>query len=201
MHISSFMNKQNDPKKTRSLFELKELDYYDEISDDKKELLRSVIDYLSEQSFNNILHIYNDFEFPINRIAYVQCLNEEGTRILNPIELSRDEDDDYMKPTIVISEEEFHKKYNMYRRVGSQDYTSISISRVKYSSESDQLEIYYTKDGHVFINSITATALAYKDINEIGEQIAFICQYRESAIEKNNNHYRRIMKKNYRNGR
>ena len=61
MDLKYFMDELDKKPVTHNNY-LMEVDYYDRISDDKKELLKSVFSYLSEDSFINLLHIYNDFK-------------------------------------------------------------------------------------------------------------------------------------------
>lgn len=198
MELKHYMDELNKPVNNSNNY-LIEVDYYDRISDDKKELLKSVFQYLSSDSFLNLLHIYNDFKYPIKDTGYIQCISEDGNnRLLVPIKVSFFDDLDYNKPTEVLPEEAFDKKYNKYRKVGSQDYTEISIERKMNSEESGKISIIYTADGGVFLNEDAAVAIAWKSVDELGKQLATACKYRDQALEKDNEHYQKIMVKNYR---
>lgn len=198
MDIKHYMDELDKHPSTRNNY-LMEVDYYDKISEDKKELLKSVFPYLSKDSFLNLLHIYNDYKYPIKDTGYIQCISENHiNRFLVPIRVSFFDDLDYNKPTEVLPEEAFDKKYNQYEKVGSQDFTKITIDRKINSEESGKISIVYTGDGKVFLDDDAAVAIAWKSEDELGIQLALVCKYRDQSIKRDNEHYQKIMVKNYR---
>ena len=85
-----------------------------------------------------------------------------------------------------------------YEKVGSQDFTKITIDRKINSEESGKINIVYTGDGKVFLDDDAAVAIAWKSEDELGKQLAMVCKYRDQSIRKDNEHYQKIMVKNYR---
>ncbi len=201
MSLNDYIEKRDRVNKTRSVFEPRDIDSYSDIDDEKKALIRDMIPYLGEDSYINLLHIYNDFSTPVYSIGYVQCEDENGVRYLDSIRVSWEEEYGYGSPTCVLPVAEFNHKYQGLNKIGSQDYTSIKLQRKKYSSESGDIEIFYTRDGNIFVNGDAACALAYKSIDELGEQLAWIVKYREESVKQKNDFYNRIMRKNTRCGR
>ena len=121
-------------------------------------------------------------------------------RCLESIRLSWEGRSDY-EPSIVISEEEFRDKYNHIFKYGSQEYAIVYMKAYKYDEDLGYFNIFYTKDGHVFIDGKTETALAYWSEDEIGDRLARICINHEGYARKQVADYARRMKKNYRNVR
>ena len=201
MELKYFMDELNKPAVLPNNNFI-DIDYFDTISDDKKELLKSALPYLSEESFTNIKHIYNDFVYPIEDTGFIQCLSEDNkTRLMVPIRLSWQEGESYTSPTIVIDEDNFNKECSKYQKIGSQNYTSLSIERKINSQESGYIKIFYTDDGHVFLNSDGAVGIAYKSVEELGKQLALVCKYRDQGRKTFDEHCERIMRKNYRHGK
>ena len=198
MKVDDYINKMNKTNNhPKSYYGYRDLDSYKNITVSKNELIKSVQPYLIDEEYIDILHLYNDFKYPIFDTGYVQTLDDDMVRYLEPIRLSWEGRNDY-SPSIVISEDEFINQYDQIFKYGSQEYAFISLRAYKYDEELGYHKIFYTKDNHVFIDSNAATAIAYWSEDDIGERLASICKYHADYARRKNEEYTRRMTKNYR---
>ena len=91
-----------------------------------------------------------------------------------------------------ISEEEYKKRISNFQLIGSQDFSALSLKSFAYDYlgsgfESDRnYYLFYSKDGHVFMDSTIAMDLKYhSSSNALGEYLA------SKAIEEREKKYLR----------
>ena len=199
MRVDHYVEKLSEKKEQKAIspFKFRDLNTFERIDKEKKELIRSVRDYLYDDEFKDILYYYNDFYFPVEQFGMVQCIDEDKVRCLESIRLWEESDSDY-KPSIITPRDEFLKIYKSLRKIGSQEYAYATIKATKWSDEPEYYNIYYTNDGNVFINAIEASNFAYWDIDNIGERLAVFCKYHPAVYEKKQKEHKLRLEPNYR---
>lgn len=194
MDIKEYIDSLDDYKQIISKnYDIRNLKSYNNITDEKKELIISVFPYLLDESFLDIKQIYGEKNNPLDRFGFVQTYSPNGKNVLLPIRLSWNEED--MRPSSYIKEEALDRKIKRIRKFGSQRYTYITITKQKNTDELDYAKIYYTDDGNVFISGETAHIIQYKDINDLGFELAMNCKYRRKYIKERNERYSRLLNK------
>lgn len=198
MDVKEYIDKLDTSKKVENIKhnDIMELGYFNNVSIDKKELLRSVFPYLGEDSFVDALHVYNDFPYPIADDVFVQTLTDRNERILVPIRIAWQNDD--TRPPVMLTEKSFNKLYHSYKQFGSQKYTSISLLKYMNTDEKEYINIYYTEDGGVFLNNEASFIIQNRRLDLLGEQLARICIYRDKNVKERNKRYQRVMKAGFR---
>ena len=205
MRIDKYLYEMDHPKKPSHEYDyrffLNEISYYDSISKDKQELIKSVGEYLSRGTFTNILDLYNNFKEPYEHTGYVQCNYTNGKRFLNPICLVHVvEYGTYCDEYGFRSLEEVSEDYNRYNKVGEQFFTKISIvGDISDTTTYDTL--VYCSDGNVFLDRDSAANIAKEPIDLIGVRLAHALKERQASEERmiNNINNPQLRKKGIRN--
>ena len=171
-------------------FTTAEIDYYDNISDDKKQLLREVYPYLKEDMFMDALERY---EKEVSEYAYYQTYFNKGSRMLIRIKICNLSGSE--GKFVAVPRESFDKAYNRFEKIGVQKYACAQFlaSRDAFDPHYDRyVRVYYLEDGNVFLDSSVANEIAKMDIHTLGRNLARFCIEHE---QKNENHvYTRVRK-------
>ena len=169
MKIDYFINEMNKPKKVKPVLQsLRDIDSYN-LPKEKVELIKSVRDYIEDETFINGLDIYNDYKQPSFEFSHFQVYDLDGVRALAPILITWEGGSSYAG--VILDKDKFLEKYNSLDLVGSQDYTRITLVQQFYDYETEH-HIYYTYDGNVFISHSTEFYINSTNINELGEKLA-----------------------------
>ena len=149
---------------------------FESISWDKRELLESMYNYVSEFSLNaEVSHLTGD------RTALIQSETDNGYRCLVRFNLLSVEDWDDERHfgadnTQYISEEEYNRRLNKYRRVGSQYIGLITFTLQDSNFNSVPAQIYYSEDKRIFVSETIADLISKTDVNKLGSKLAFIAR-------------------------
>lgn len=185
MNLDNYINNlKNKPKNEHSkiYFSQFDIDSFDNISDEKKELIRQLYHYLDEDLFRDIFdRYYND----LKEYAYYQSCTDEGVRGL--VGVSTCELVGSYDMPVRVSQERFDKQYNKGLKVGSQKYTTVSYMTHYDSNDGfhSYITIFYFSDGNVFISYNTAYELEKMSVDELGNALASICLQLEKEQEMN----------------
>lgn len=170
---------------------LVEVNYFDEIDYDKKELLKSVSSFISKNAYDNIFELYNNFKIPPYDYSYVQCLAKNGrTRLLVPVSLTKDINEDIK----VVKEEDFRKEVSKYTLVGSQNYSSINLKSAH--SEIGYKNIFFTDDNNAFIPPDLRYYLEKVNIYTLANELIKACKKEEKESKRRKKGYTLLLKKN-----
>lgn len=170
---------------------LVEVNYFDEIDYDKKELLKSVSSFISKNTYDNIFELYNNFKIPPYDYSYVQCLAKNGrTRLLVPVSLTKDINDDIK----VVKDEDFRKEVSKYTLVGSQNYSSINLKSAH--SEIGYKNIFFTDDNNAFIPPDLRYYLEKVNIYTLANELIKACKKEEKESKRRKKGYTLLLKKN-----
>lgn len=170
---------------------LVEVNYFDEIDYDKKELLKSVSSFISKNAYDNIFELYNNFKIPPYDYSYVQCLAKNGrTRLLVPVSLTKDINEDIK----VVKDEDFRKEVSKYTLVGSQNYSSINLKSAH--SEIGYKNIFFTDDNNAFIPPDLRYYLEKVNIYTLANELIKACKKEEKESKRRKKGYTLLLKKN-----
>lgn len=170
---------------------LVEVNYFDEIDYDKKELLKSVSSFISKNTYDNIFELYNNFKIPPYDYSYVQCLAKNGrTRLLVPVSLIKDINEDIK----VVKDEDFRKEVSKYTLVGSQNYSSINLKSAH--SEIGYKNIFFTDDNNAFIPPDLRYYLEKVNIYTLANELIKACKKEEKESKRRKKGYTLLLKKN-----
>ncbi len=171
-----------------------EIDFYD-LSEDKKDLLKSIPSNLDSKLFYNALSLYNDYEYPIFEMGYIQCISKDNYRMLMPIALStKIGHTNNFSSTFPV--DMFNRKYKKYKKVGSQNYTKLLL---KLDEKFEHSYVYFTDDGHVFIKENDVNIIKNMNISELCAHFAYQVERANQNCESIRKAYSYMMKPNYRN--
>lgn len=149
---------------------------FESISWDKRELLESMYSYISEFPLNaEVSHLTGD------STALIQSETDNGYRCLIRFNLLSVDDWDNeshygIDHTQYISEEEYNRRLNKYRRVGSQYIGLINFTLLDSKFNSIPAQIYYSEDRRIFVSETIANLISQTDINELGSKLAFVAR-------------------------
>lgn len=146
------------PEKYSFIHEIKS---YKNISRDKAELFESIPKYIK------YYYHCSDLDYEIDeKTSYIQSNNEKGNRVLVeiPIVESYIEHGEAMDDVVRVTREEYERRKNKYKHVGSQFYRTAYINAILGT-------IIITGDGHVFAEKETINKIAETDINEIAKEL------------------------------
>ena len=175
MNLNDYINDIKNPPRRPDLpptIECYELEAFNELSDEKKELLREVLPYFEKRSFRTALERY---EANSSEYAYYQTCSDSGYRALARVKIC-DFRGNYCYP-YPVSAEKFYKEYSKGKKVGSQKYTSFKI-QTHYDVDGEDnryTEVYYTEDGGVFLTTYGAEVFAKMTDDEVGLCLARVC--------------------------
>ncbi|MBQ6546600.1 MAG: hypothetical protein IJL74_01210 [Bacilli bacterium] len=193
MKLEDYINSMKIPSK-RKMPEIKftacNIDNYDNISEDKKELIKEVFFYLSEDLF---MDVFERRERQISEYAYYQSRSNEGERVLVRIRICDfPKNSNMLQP---ISRDRFDAEYNRCAKVGAQKYANVNFLIYRDADDSGcdrYMEIYYMDDGSVFLDSSTANIIKKINVNDLGKYLARVCI--EWMEEEKEHGYSRVRK-------
>lgn len=169
MRIEDFMQPRQVGKVVENKYTfIYELKNYTGISKDKLELIESIKDYIKYYPINAEIDYYTGHER-----TTVQCETNDGNRVLVEFDLLSiyDDDDSYThhNATQSITEEEFYKRANKYKKVGAQRF-----NRFWFEVESQTWNtIIYSEDGRIFVDETTANTIRKTQIDKLGERLSW----------------------------
>ena len=167
------IKEERKPKKPELYFSALELKNYPNISNKKKQLLKSVFNHISKEAFMDATYRYNN---SLSEYAYYRSYSTDGTRGLIRVKICTLEGS-YDMPYHIDSNK-FYSEYNRGIKIGEQKYTSIKI--LTYYDRNDPefskyMTIYYTADGKIFIDSYAAEEIEKKSEEDLGRLLAYKC--------------------------
>lgn len=175
MNLNDYINDaKNYSRKTDTppVIEYYELEAFDEISEEKKELLRDVLPHFEKRTFRSALERY---ESNSSEYAYYQTYSDTGLRALARVKIC-DFRGNYCYPE-PVSAKNFYKEYSKGKKVGSQRYTSFKIQTYYDVDGEDNryTEVYYMEDGGVFLTTYGAEVFKNMTIDQVGACLAGVC--------------------------
>ena len=171
-------------------FTAAEIDYYDNISDAKKQLLKEVYPYLNDDMFMDALERY---EKELSEYAYYQTYFNKGNRMLIRMKICNLSGSGNSFAS--VPRESFDSAYNRFEKIGVQKYACVQflVSRDSFDPHYDNyVKVYYLEDGNVFLDSSVANVIAKMDIHTLGGNLARFCIEHENENEKRG--YTRVRK-------
>ena len=148
-----------------------EIEDYD-ISEDKLKLIKAV---------NRHINYYYHYQpnFKDGRISIgpdekiIQAANPNGGRIIAILKPEESYYNTSLEESKIrsLNESEFKEKVKFFQPIGSQKLYKLSIDHASKNFKSTYIghhNIYYTEDGHVYINKEFANKLREVDIDELG---------------------------------
>ena len=186
MRLEDYIDKAKNPvvKKPKIGFAALELDYYDNISSEKKKLIEAVFNHLSKDDYYDVLDRYNK---EMAKCAYYQSVSTAGVRGLIRIEIC----DLYgsYDLTRAIPKDKFFEDYNSRHMIGEQKYKEVegkTQSRYFNTNYEYKVNIIYTADGGVFLEPRFAKQIEAFTLDELGNCLADICIKEEERLERIN---------------
>ena len=176
MTLEDYINSIRKPAKRKfpeDRFTATELSCYDNISEEKKELIRSAFSYLNDYLF---MDVFDRYEKQVCEYAYYQYCTNEGLRVLIRIKVC----DligfpDVLRP---IPENRFYEEYNRCSKIGSQKYADVKILAQRDQDDPNYdyyIKIFYMYDGSVFLDSTAANVIKNMKVNDLGKYLAKVC--------------------------
>ena len=175
MRLEDYIDKAKNPvvKKPKIGFAALELDYYDNISSEKKKLIEAVFNHLSKDDYYDVLDRYNK---EMAKCAYYQSVSTTGVRGLIRIEIC----DLYgsYDLTRAIPKDKFFEDYNSRYMIGEQKYKEVKAMTHRDFNDScfdRYMTLFYTADGGVFLGKDSAEEIEKLSLDKLGDLLANIC--------------------------
>ena len=175
MKLEDYIRSVNQPHKRKASdtrFAAVELDHYNSISLGKKELIKDVFPYLTEDLFMDLIDRY---ERELSEYAYYLSRSGDGYMVLVRTKICNVVKDDIPK---AISSDRFYADYNSRPKIGPQKYADVSILTyrdLEDSSKDRYMQIYYMEDGTAFLDSSSATTISKMSEDSLGRCLAHVC--------------------------
>ena len=150
-----------------------DLDSYTFLPLDKKELIKAVFPYLREDMFMDIFERYENED---SEYAFYQTCSEGKINLLLRVKICDLVDN--RSRLQAVPRDKFDSEYNRCVKVGSQKYADIKIFpyyNLSQGFSDSYIQIYYTDDGKVFIDSTAANTIKKMDVNDLGKSLAKFC--------------------------
>ena len=176
MKLEDYINNVKRPNKVRApefKFTALDLDHYSNISEEKKELIKSVFPYLSEDLFMDVIDRYDE---EASEYAYYQTRSNDGFNVLVRIKICNSISGSDMFQA--ISRETLEREYNRCTKFGSQDYAIVKLLVHRHADDSiyDQyVNLYYVTDGKVFLDTTVANIISKMKESDLGRGLARVC--------------------------
>ena len=158
-----------DKKEKEVSFGAVDINYYDGISEEKKEIIKDVFLYLNDDSFEDATTRYVN---GTDDYGYYQSESSDGIRGLVPVSLCNLGVDYSIKTP--IPKEEFEEDLGRCVHVGSQKYATVQIRTKGVTEYPSYMSLIYTDDGHIFVSENGATALKAMDTDYLSEVLGDI---------------------------
>lgn len=192
MKLEDYINKAKIPSKrmtSETKFSAADIDHYDNISEDKKELIKSVFPYLPENLFMDVIDRY---ENEISEYAYYRSHSIDGYDVLVRTKIC-----DFAEnhgSLRAISKDSFYTEYNKRKKVGAQKYADVEIliyRAVEDYKKDNYIHIYYAEDENVFLDSKAAYTISKMQESDLGKCLAKFCL---DCMEGERRGYNRVRK-------
>jgi len=176
MKLEDYINNIKNPRKnikTDVKYTALDIDSYNFISWEKKELVKAVFPYLADDMF---MDIFERYEQENSEYAFYQSRSSGKLDLLIRVKIC-DVVDNY-KNLRAVSREKFDAEYNRCAKTGSQKYADAKV--LAYRDPDDgfhdyYMDIYYTDDGKAFVDSTVANAINKMGVNDLGKALARFC--------------------------
>lgn len=171
MNLDGYIKRRKEEEKspkTDITFSALDINCYENISDEKKELVRDMFSHIDDNEYFNI---FDRWLFGSDVYGYYQSESENGTRGLVQIQIV---DGGHSS----LSEHYVCEEYNKGLKVGGQNYSSVYLI---FHEKGSSINIFYVSDGNIFLDEGSALAMEKISVDELGDALADVCIEKEKA--------------------
>lgn len=192
MKLEDYIDQVKSPRKKMAFepkFSAVDIDHCNNISEDKKELIKAVFPYLAENLFMDLVDRY---ENEASEYAYYRAHSMDGFDLLVRTKICDFVDNHGVFKA--ISKESFYDEYNKCKKTGAQKYADVEIliyHAVEDYKKDNYIHIYYTDDGNVFLDSIASYTISRMPEADLGKCLAKFCL---GCMEQEKRGYNRVRK-------